>query len=345
MTPQRRTAATVPRPRRAGWALITALLAVAALLAGCSNIDSTFTQRAGGGDGDQVVRVGTLRGQPHLFAPFFWDGFLPAGTVADVVVFDSSPDVKNALVSGQIDVAVMGVPAMLAGAAAQQDVRLVAASADGGSAIVGRPEIADVKALRGKRVGYPVGSSQEVLLRSTLRANGIDPDAEVTLVNLTFADMANAYASGQIDAFSSAELGPSVAKQKGAHDIVSPYDTPVGKVNIGLATTQRVIDADPDLVRRVVAAHTEAVHHMDTHRDEWQRRVVAEFGLDPVVAASAIANTWPRADLAPGYLAQVAALAREMARLGQLPAAPEMSTFVDDSFQPSASAPKQEAQK
>ncbi|MGK2882079.1 MAG: ABC transporter substrate-binding protein [Mycobacterium sp.] len=315
---------------------VLAFFVAALMLSGCSSIDSTFTPSADGGSGDHVVRVGTLRGQPHLFAPFFYNDFLPDGTTAEVVVFDSSPDVKNALVSGQIDVAVMGVPAMLAGVAAQQDVRLIASAADGGSAIVGRPEIADVSDLRGMRVGYPVGSSQEVLLRYTLSQNGIDPDRQVTLVNLAFSDMANAYLSGQIDAFSSAELGPSVAKQNGAHDIVSPYDTPVGKVNIGLATTQRVIDSDPQLVQTLVGAHCAAVAFMDGNRDAWQQRVVDEFSLDPVVATSAIANTWPRADLSAEYVGQLAALSDAMRELGQLPTQPDIDTFVDDTFSTTA---------
>ena len=318
--------------------VVAALLAIATALCGCSSIDATFTPRADSGESRQVFRVGTLRGQPHLFMPFFYQQFLDAGTQAEVLVFDSSPDVKNALVSGQIDAAVMGVPAMLAGAAAQQDVRLIASSADGGSAIVGRPEISDVTDLRGQRVGYPIGSSQEVILRSTLTQAGIDPDREVTLVNLAFSDMANAYASGQIDAFSSAEIGPSVAKQNGAHDVVSPYDTPIGKVNIGLATTQRTIDSDPELVQTIIDAHAGAVGYMDSHRDEWRDRVVGEFGLDPDVAAGAIANTWPRADLSDEYVSQVDALSREMFALDQLPAQPEMTSFVDDTFVTAAAA-------
>lgn len=331
------------RPAPAG-PLIALVVSLVLALVGCSTIDSTFTPRSGGDDGLQSVRIGTLRGQPHLFAPFFYDQFLD-GVDAEILTFDSSPDVKNALVSGQIDVAVMGVPAMLAGVAAEQDVRLIASSADGGSAIVGRPAIADVSDLKGKRVGYPVGSSQEVLLRSTLAQFGINPDRDLTLVNLAFSDMANAYASGQIDAFSSAELGPSVAKQKGAHDVVSPYNTPVGRVNIGMATTQRVIDGKPEQLQQIVDAHAEAVAYMDSHRDEWQQRVVNEFGLDPAVAKGAIANTWPRSDLSPEYISQVSALANEMFELGQLPTRPDMSTFVDDAFISSAANTVEGSQK
>lgn len=321
-----------PRRWRRVQALPALILVIVLTLVGCSTIDSTFTPSAGDAAGQQSVRVGTLRGQPHLFVPFFYNQFLDDETAADIVVFDSSPDIKNALVSGAIDFAILGVPAMLAGAAAAQDVRLIASAADGGTGIVGRPDIADVRDLRGKRVGYPLGSSQEVLLRSTLTAHGIDPNREVVLVNLAFSDMANAYASGQIDAFSSAEIGPSIARQHGARDVVSPYDTAVGKVNIGMATTQRVIDRDAELVQRVIDAHEQAVTFMDENRDEWQRRVVEEFSLDPEVAASAIANTWPRSDLSGEYLSQVGVLSHEMAELDQLPNEPDLSTFADATF-------------
>ncbi|XVA03198.1 hypothetical protein ACQ86I_05350 [Prescottella equi] len=118
------------RPPR--WFAIVAAAIAVLFTTACSNIDSTFAARpAGGGDRADVVKVGTLRGQPHLFHPFFYERFAPEGTAVDVVVFDSSPDIKNALVSGAIDFGVAGVPAFLAGSAAGQDVRLVASAADG----------------------------------------------------------------------------------------------------------------------------------------------------------------------------------------------------------------------
>ncbi len=57
-----------------------------------------------------------------------------------------------------------------------------------------------------------------------------------------------------------------------------------------------------------------------------------EFGLNPAVAATAIANIWPRSDLSADYRSQVAALARQMVVLGQIPVEPDLGEFVDDSF-------------
>lgn len=319
------------RPPR--WFAIVAAAIAVLFTTACSNIDSTFAARpAGGGDRADVVKVGTLRGQPHLFHPFFYERFAPEGTAVDVVVFDSSPDIKNALVSRAIDFGVAGVPAFLAGSAAGQDVRLVASAADGGTGIVAAPGIESVDDLRGQKVGFPLGSSQEILLRLTLARLGLDPGRDVQLVNLPFSDMAKALATGQISAFASAELGPATAIEAGAHSLVSPYDTPVGRVNIGLATTQRTIDAKPELVQKIVDTHVRTAEFMDADRDAWHGGVVEEFGLNPAVAATAIANIWPRSDLSADYRSQVAALTRQMVVLGQIPVEPDLGEFVDDSF-------------
>lgn len=318
------------RPLR--WLAIVAAGIAMLFTTACSNIDSTFAARpAGDGDRANVVKVGTLRGQPHLFHPFFYERFA-SGTTVDVVVFDSSPDIKNALVSGAIDFGVAGVPAFLAGSAAGQDVRLVASAADGGTGIVAAPEIETVDDLRGQKVGFPLGSSQEILLRLTLAQQGLDPTRDVQLVNLPFSDMAKALSTGQISAFASAELGPATAIESGAHSLVSPYDTPVGRVNIGLATTQRTIDAKPELVQAMVDTHVRTAEFMDGNRDAWHQGVVEEFGLNPDVAQTAIANIWPRSDLSADYRSQVTALTRQMVGLGQIPVEPDLETFVDDSF-------------
>lgn len=308
----------------------TAMLALATLIAvgGCS-ADSSSTGEAAGATG--TVTVGTLKGQPHLFAPFLYDDFLPEGLEVEVVQFDTSPDIKNAVVSRNVDFGVTGVPSALSGVATGQDVVVVASAADGGSNIVGGEDITSVQDLAGKTVGYPQGASQEVLLRLTLEQHGVDID-DLELVNLPFSDMAKALASGQIDAFSSAELGPSIAMQGGAHQIVSPYDTPVGRVNIGLVTTQRLIDANPELVQAVVDTHVQATDSMVAAPEEWSAGVVDQFGLDPAVVDTAIENIWPRWSLDAEYRAQVEALAEQMSALGYLDGTPTADDVIDTTF-------------
>jgi NitT/TauT family transport system substrate-binding protein len=324
------------RPRPATATVVAGLVALA--LAGCTSSSSVDpgdpdaeAAEAGGSADPVTITVGTLKGQPHLYHPFFYADHLPEGYEVEVITFDTSPDIKNAVASGSIDFGVTGIPAALSGIVSGEDVVVVASAADGGTGIVGKPEIAGVEDLVGRTVGFPQGASQEILLRLTLEAHGVDID-DLELVNLPFSDMANAYASGQIDAFSSAELGPSIAKLAGAVEIADPYETPVGKVNIGLVTTRALIDRAPELVQTLVDAHVAATEAMVADPEAWAAGVVATFGLDPEVVEVAIGNIWPRWTLEDTYLEQVIALATEMNALGYLDGVPTVEDVFDTSF-------------
>ncbi|MEV0705978.1 ABC transporter substrate-binding protein [Nocardia aurea] len=298
--------------------LAVALLAVAGLT-GC-----LATPDSAGGD-PNAVRIGTLRGQPHLYAPYFMQRFAPQNTSYEIVLFENSPDIKNALASGAIDLGVLGAPAMLAGIAAEQDVRILASAADGGSGFVGRPEIRTPQDLRGKKIGFPAGSSQEIALKLTLRANGLDPDTDVQLVNLAYSDMASAYSAGRVDAFLSAEMGVSIARQAGAHQIVSAYDTPIGATNIVFGGNGRFLDEQGDRARDAVMAFTRAIDAMKGDRAAWASGLVDTFGTDRAVTDIAIENITLRWRLDDEYRGRVAELARQMVAFDQLPTAPDMT--------------------
>lgn len=309
---------------------VAALVAAVALtMAACSSDDDA---EGAAGTGDTVtIKVGTLKSQPHLFHPFFYEDFIADGYEIEIVLLDSSPDIKNATVSGAVDFGITGIPSSLSGTVAGEDVKIIASAADGGTGIVGNPDIENVADLAGRAVGFPQGASQEILLRLTLEEHGLTVD-DLDLVNLPFSDMAGALATGQIEAFSSAEIGPSIAKQAGAVEIVDPYNTPVGKVNIGLVSTERYTSANPEATRALVDAHIATVEFMNENHDAWAQAVVDEFGMDLAVVETAITNIWPRYSLEQAFLDQIEALATEMNSLGYLDAVPDMATAVDTSW-------------
>lgn len=311
---------TFPRKVAAG---ALAVLASASLVA--------CTSAAGSDDPEKTITVGTLRAQPHLYHPYFYEDFAPEGYDVEVVVFDSSPDIKNAVVSGEVDFGITGLPSALSGVVADEDVVVVASAADGGSGFVGVESITAVADLADATVGYPQGASQEILLRLTLENHGLTID-DLDLVNLPFSDMAAALDSGQIDAFLSAEMGPSIAIQGGAHVIDSPYETPVGRVNIALVTRAALIEEDSDYVATVVGIHQQTVEYMLANPDAWVDGLVDTFGLDRDVVEIAITNIWLRHDLSDEYLSQVAALSEQMAGLTHIPFAPDNEDVFDSSF-------------
>ncbi|MEU1984836.1 ABC transporter substrate-binding protein [Nocardia sp. NPDC019395] len=314
------------RPLRHIFSIIGVLLLAVAGLTGC-----IATPDSAGGD-PNAVRIGTLRGQPHLYAPYFMQQFAPAGTTYEIVLFENSPDIKNALASGAVDIGVLGAPAMLAGIAANQDLQIIASAADGGSGFVGRPEIRTPQDLRGKRIGFPAGSSQEIALKLTLRAHGLDPETDVQLVNLAYSDMAGAYNAGRVDAFLSAEMGVSIARQAGAHQILSPYETPIGATNIVLGGNGRFLDEQPDRARDAVGSFVRAIDFMKGDHNAWAAGLVETFGMDRAVTDIAIGNVMLRWELDDEFRARVAELARQMVEFDQLPTAPDMTKVFRTEF-------------
>lgn len=297
----------------------------AAALTGC-------TPDAGANnEGQDVIRIGTLKGQPHLMHPYFYSD-VDSDTTYEIITFDTSPDIKNAVVSGNIDAGVAGLPSAIAGAASDQDVVVVASAADGGSGIVGREGLGSIEDLAGLKVGYSKGSSQEILLRLTLDAASMNAETDVELVNLPFADMASALAAGRIDAFSSAETGPATALNAGAVTVASPYETPIGAANIALYVSGDSISERPEFVQELVQTHAEATELMDSDHTEWVKRLVDTFGVDQAVAEKAAQNVWLRWEIDAAYTDQITALATQMKEHAQIDSLPATSDFVDTSF-------------
>lgn len=286
-------------------------------------------------DGGTVVKVGTLRGQPHFYAPYLYERFAEEAGAEDVtfeaVALETAPALNDALLSGSIDFAVGSITATIAGAAGGRDIKVVAAAADGGSGIVGGEGMSSVEDLVGAKVGYLESSSQYVAFQLVLEEAGVDVD-DVELVSLTAPEFFNAFQTGQIDAFAAPEIGVSLGLAAGGTSIADPYSTEIGRLNIALLSTGEQIEEDPDLVQQVVDTHAAATAFMSENQDEWLPDMVEEYGGDEEVFSTALENFWLRSDLSPTYEEQIGNLATQMARLGMIPEAPEVGDVVDTSF-------------
>ncbi|WP_309068959.1 ABC transporter substrate-binding protein [Microbacterium sp.] len=308
--------------------LPAAAAASALLLAGCA----PAADASGGATGETVtVTIGTLRGQPHFYAPFLYEDFAPDGVEFEVVTLDTTPALSDALVAGTVDFAVSGLTPTISSIAQGRDLRIVASAADGGSGFVGSEGIDSPEDLVGKTVGYIQGSAQEIAMRLTLEEAGVDPE-DVELITVPVPEMAGQFAAGDLDAFFGVEIGASIALQNGGHSFADPYATPIGRVNLGLITTGALIDEDPDLVAEVVGTHAAATEWMTGNEDEWLTEMVETFGGDQAIFDTAIENFWMRSDLSEEYQGQLEALAGEMAELGLIDEAPTADELVDTSF-------------
>ncbi len=286
-------------------------------------------------DGKRSIRVGMLRISPHLMAPRFYAQFLPPDLAVETLAFNNSTEIKTAVVTGSVDFAVTGVTAGLQGASRGEPFVVLAAAADGASAIVARRDhgIGTLEQLAGKRVGYVPGSAQDVLLRLSLRARGLSADKDVRLVKVGFGDMPNALERGDIEAFSGAETGPSVALLRGrSHVVLHPYDTPMGKINIVFGTSQALLDREPELCRALVATHARATDHLDQNRAVWAKATTKAWGAKLEAVQLAIENISLRWKLGDAYVAQARVLGEQLEQLRQIKQQPKYDTFFAPQF-------------
>jgi len=283
----------------------------------------------------RAVRVGMLRISPHLMAPKFYGRFLPPDLAVETLAFNNSTEIKTAVVTGSIDFAVTGITAALQGASRDEPFRVLAAAANGASAIVARNDhrIEKLEDLAGKRVGYVPGSAQDVLLRLSLRDRGMSADKDVKLVKVGFGDMPNALERGDIEAFTGAETGPSVALLRGRSSVVLyPYETRMGKINIVFGTSQALLDRDPELCRAMVATHARATEYLATHPAEWARATTKAWGAKLAAVELAIRNIELRYRLDDDYVAQARVLGEELELLRQVKRQPSYERFIRPEF-------------
>lgn len=144
--------------------------------------------------------------------------------------FDSGKTTRNAMISGRVDIGVIGATPFIVGAAKGQMEAI-------GLALYGSKTLAMVaglksginslKELKGHRVGSQLGSGTDyVFQHKILPSVGLSPN-DVQIINVRFQNQVSALAAGSIDAFAGVEPFPSLAQVDKLGKVLTdftPYD-------------------------------------------------------------------------------------------------------------------------
>jgi NitT/TauT family transport system substrate-binding protein len=254
---------------------------------------------------------------------------------SQVFAFTNPADQKTALLAGSLEMCGTTLAHAIYSASAGQPVVVVAALCNKASALVVKKNgpIRSEAALSGKRIGYVPGTMHEILLRETLRRNGISPQTDVKLVRVDFFDMGTALAGGSIDAFLSGEPFPTMAVQQGYGKILSYpyYGDSVGTLNAGMLVTRVAISERPELLAALVLAHARATRFLIDHPDQWLQRA-SIFGTPIEVLEAAAPNMELAWNMDETYIQQARALGSRMQELGMIERQPDYDRLFDLSF-------------
>jgi len=224
----------------------------------------------------KVLNLGWTGGSNWTALPFrvaaergFFD---KEGLKVRYITFQGTNLMLTALLAGELDY-VNILPFIAGGAARGLPVKIVAAVAkSSGYAIVSKPEIDSLKALKGKRIAInSFGSSADFAVYTALSRSGLDPNKDVTLAAISGSPDARfaALVSGSVDATVVNSPLEYKAEQKGFRTLMTVRQlSELVRIPItGLSLAQRKIDKDPDEIVHILRGLRAAILFLQSERE------------------------------------------------------------------------------
>lgn len=151
--------------------------------------------------------------------------------------------------------------------------------------LVVRPEVKSVSELKGKSVGVPgLLGSQQISAKFVLKQYGLDPDRDVVYRVVDTGTRIAAMLSGTIDS-SMMDYGEAFrAKKAGLKFLVNAADLH-GLIAGGLAVNLKKLKEQPDQVKRMLKAMTQALKYIQENPEGTQQVLMSWLKLDREMAA------------------------------------------------------------
>lgn len=204
-----------------------------------------------------------------------------------VTAFNSGTQAAEAVFADAIDITFVGPnPAINAYAKSHGEaVRVISGSTSGGAFLVVKPDIASAADLRGKAVASPnLGNTQDVALRAWLKSQGLNTDTagggDVSVTPQDNAQTLDTFKAGTISgAWVPEPWATRLVDEGGGKVLVDERDLwPDGKyVTTQLMVTTKFLQANPEVVKRILLATVQAVDFVNDSPDQAQQIVNAEI--------------------------------------------------------------------
>lgn len=197
-------------------------------------------------------------------------------------LYNAGPSATEAIFARALDVTYIGPSPVLNAYAKSKgsELRVLAGAANGGSALVVRPA-ANIKSaadLKGKKIATPqLGNTQDVQLRAYLADNGFNitqTGGDAFILPTQNADQLPLFQKGELDAAWTVEPWTTrLELEAGAQILVDDRST-----NVTLLASSAAFAKDqPELAKKLIAAHKELTQWIKDHPAEAKALIKAEL--------------------------------------------------------------------
>ncbi|MEM9689294.1 MAG: ABC transporter substrate-binding protein [Pseudomonadota bacterium] len=231
-------------------------------------------------------------GHPITLGTNVWLGFEPfflaqkAGTLAEsdarVLEFSSSTQVMRSFANGTIDAAALTLDEVLAMRQTGVDIVVVMIldSSNGGDAIVASPEIANMRALTGKRVAAESTALGALMLARGLETNGMRLD-DVDIVSVEIDEQEMMIERGRVDAVVTFSPVLERLKARGMVELFSSREIP-GEIIDVLAVTPHVLHHHQDKLMILAEGWFAALEQLEQNPAQSAEWMSDRRGVSPV---------------------------------------------------------------
>ena len=191
--------------------------------------------------------------------------FAQNGLDVQLIFFTGGTTAILALVSGDVPVTQVSGPGLVNSVLAGSDAVFIAAGMTSlNYVLMGKAGVKTAEQLKGGTVAISrFGSATDSIARFALQKIGLTPGKDVTLVQVgSGPDRLTSVLSGRVTA---AVINPPsnfIAEKKGLSVVADVAQMGLVFQHTGAATTRKYIRENPDIVRRYVKSHVEAVHRI-----------------------------------------------------------------------------------
>ncbi|MGH7875795.1 MAG: ABC transporter substrate-binding protein [Candidatus Binatia bacterium] len=196
--------------------------------------------------------------------------FAKEGLQDDIILIPSGTQLAQVTVAGEIDIGSLNGSSAIAAALQGADLKIIGNS--GNKMVFSlyvRPEIKTIEAMKGKRIGITrFGSAPDISVRYALRKFNINPDKDLTLIQLGFmATVAAGLQGGSIEGGVVSPPTQFAIDKAGFKELISITDMDFAFPNPALVAVGSIIKNRPDVIDRFIRAYVRGIHRAKTDRE------------------------------------------------------------------------------
>ena len=188
--------------------------------------------------------------------------FVKEGLEDQMILIPSGSQLAQVTVAGEVEIGALNGSSAMAAALQGADIKIIGNTTNKMIfSIYARPEIKTVEGLKGKKIGISrFGSSTDISARYALRKHGLDPQKDVTIVQMgAMSSIMGGLQGGAIEAGLVSPPTLFAVEKMGFKEILSITDMDLPFPNPSLVVQGGIIRNRPDTIDRFMRAYARGI--------------------------------------------------------------------------------------